>query len=241
MWTGAATRRSSLAFCSLRGELSMPKTVHRIHMWLALVLLLIAGPCVSRSVIAQTKPETPAAVVEKTEAVKEGEKKEEGGLLDIELGTALFTILIFLGLLVILRFAAWKPIMQGLKSRETAIRDSIEAAAKAKSDAEKTTRDLEAKMVEAQKLAANQLAQAKADAQKVADTIRAQAETESAALKDRTLREIEAAKQQAVSEINGHAAELGTAIARRILQRQVTVDDQQKLVDQSLVELAKKN
>jgi F-type H+-transporting ATPase subunit b len=211
-------------------------------MWLALVLLLIAGPCVSRSVIAQTKPEAPAAVAaEKTEAGKEGEKKEEGGLLDIELGTALFTILIFLGLLVILRFAAWKPIMQGLKSREAAIRDSIEAAAKAKSDAEKTTRDLEAKMVEAQKLAANQLAQAKADAQKVADTIRAQAETESAALKDRTLREIEAAKQQAVSEINGHAAELGTAIARRILQRQVTVDDQQKLVDQSLVELAKKN
>ena len=220
----------------------MPKIVHRIHVWLALVLLLIAGPCVSRSAIAQPKPEAPAAAaVDKPEAGKEGEKKEEGGLLDIELGTALFTILIFLTLLVILRFTAWKPIMQGLKSREAAIRDAIEAAAKAKSDAEKTTRDLEAKMAEAQKMAAGQLAQAKADAQKVADTIRGQAETESAALKDRTLREIEAAKQQAVSEINSHAAELGTAIARRILQRQVTVDDQQKLVEQSLVEMAKKN
>jgi F-type H+-transporting ATPase subunit b len=144
-------------------------------------------------------------------------------------------------LLVILRVAAWKPIMQGLKSREAAIRDSIEAAAKAKADAKKTTRDLEAKMAEAQKMAAGQLAQAKADAQKIADTIRAQAETESAAIKDRTLREIEAAKQQAVSEINNHAAELGTSIARRILQRQVTADDQQKLVEQSLVEMAKKN
>ena len=52
------------------------------------------------------------------------------------------------------------------------------------------------------------------------------AEAESAALKDRTLREIEAAKQQAVTEINNHAAELGTAVARKILQRNVTADDQ---------------
>ena len=86
-----------------------------------------------------------------------------------------------------------------------------------------------------------QLNQAKADALKVADTIRAQAESESAALKDRTLREIEAAKLQAVSEINTHAAELGTAVARKILQRSVTVDDQQRLVDESLAELAKNN
>jgi F-type H+-transporting ATPase subunit b len=85
------------------------------------------------------------------------------------------------------------------------------------------------------------LAQAKLDAVKVADTIRAQAEAESTALKDRTVREIDAAKQQALSEINIHAAALGTAVARKILQRDVTADDQQRLVDESLAELAKKN
>ncbi len=41
--------------------------------------------------------------------------------------------------------------MTGLKGREAAIRDSIEAAARAKADAERTTKELEAKMAEAQR------------------------------------------------------------------------------------------
>jgi F-type H+-transporting ATPase subunit b len=171
---------------------------------------------------------------------------EEGGdaasqLTRLDAGAMIVTIIIFICLVLVLRATAWKPILNGLKTREQAIRYSIEAAARAKADAERTTKELEARMAEAQRQAAAQLNQAKADAQRVADTIRQQAETESAALKDRTLREIEAAKQQAVSEINSHAAELGTAVARKILQRNVTVDDQQRLVEESLSEMAKKN
>ena len=160
---------------------------------------------------------------------------------NINLGTFAVTIIVFLCLFLVLSKFAWKPILLGLKNREQAIRDSVEAAQKAKAEAERSTRELEAKMAEVQREAAGQLAQAKADAQKIADTIRAQAESESAALKERTIREIDAAKQQAVAEINVHAAELGTAVARKILQRNVTADDQQRLVDQSLAEMAKKN
>jgi F-type H+-transporting ATPase subunit b len=160
---------------------------------------------------------------------------------NLHLGTFLVTIIIFICLFLVLSKTAWKPILTGLKNREAAIRDSIEAAQRAKADAERTTKELEARMGEVQRQAAQQLNQAKADAQRVADTIRAQAEAESAALKDRTLREIDAAKQQAITEINGHAAELGTAVARKILQRNVTADDQARLVDESLSEMAKKN
>ena len=156
-------------------------------------------------------------------------------------GTFIVTILIFLALLAVLAKFAWKPILTGLKNREEAIRDSIEAAKKAQEDAKRTTAELEAKMAEVQRQAASQLAQARVDAQKAADAIKAQAEADSAALKERTIREITAAKQQALSEINTHAAELGTAVARRILQRDINPGDQQKLVDESLAELAKKN
>lgn len=175
-----------------------------------------------------------------------GAGPEEGGdaasqLTHLDAGSMIATILIFVCLVLVLRATAWKPILGGLKSREQAIRDSIEAAQRAKADAERTTKDLESKMDQVQRQAAAQLQQAKSDAQKIADTIRSQAESESAALKDRTLREIDAAKQQAVSEINSHAAELGTAVARKILQRNVTAEDQQRLVEESLAELAKKN
>jgi F-type H+-transporting ATPase subunit b len=160
---------------------------------------------------------------------------------NLHLGTFIVTIAIFICLFLVLAKWAWKPILTGLKTRENAIRDSIEAAQKAKAEAERTTRELEARMAEAQRQTAQQLNQAKADAQRLADTIRAQAEAESAALKDRTLREIDAAKQQAVTEINSHAAELGTAVARKILQRNVTADDQARLVEESLSEMARKN
>ena len=160
---------------------------------------------------------------------------------EMSLGTLIVTILIFICLFLVLKFTAWKPIMLGLQNREQAIQRSIEAAERAKADAERTTRDLEAKMAEVQRQAATQLQQAKADAIKIADSIRAQAEAENAALKDRTLREIDAAKRQAVTEINSHAAVLGTAVAQKILKRHVTADDQQRLVEESLAELSKKN
>jgi F-type H+-transporting ATPase subunit b len=158
-------------------------------------------------------------------------------LLSHDLVMAGLTIAVFVVLLIVLRAAAWKPILGALKGRENAIRDSIEAAGKAKEEADRTTRELEAKIAEAQKQAAAQITQAKADATKVAEVIKKQAETESTQLKDRTLRDIEAAKQQALAEINSHAAALGTAIASKILQRQVTVTDQDRLVDESLAQL----
>ena len=171
--------------------------------------------------------------------------EEMGGsgadLMKINWPTAVATITVFVCLLLVLRLTAWKPIMAGLKSREQAIRDSIEAAERAKAAADQTTQELEAKMEEVKKQAAQELTQAKADALKMAETIREQAEAESAALKDRTLREIDAAKQAALTEINAHAAVLGTTVARKILRREVNIDDQQRLVNESLAELAKKN
>lgn len=180
---------------------------------------------------------TPAHVVAAGEKEAAGEKKGDPLMEETQnISSYVFTILVFLVLLVILRVTAWKPILQGLKSREESIRDSIAAASKARDEAARTALELESRIAEAQRQGAHALVQAKADALKLADGIRAQAETESAALKERALRDIEAAKQQAIAEINGHAADLGTAIARKILQRNVTVDDQQRLVDESLAQ-----
>jgi F-type H+-transporting ATPase subunit b len=220
--------------------------MRQLASWLAVLFLFLAV-----SVSFATRPESaPAHDTDSHAATTTGAAGDHGAgkhaaadpaAEEIHLGTFVVTVVIFVVLLIVLRFTAWKPIMKGLQDREHAIRDSIDAARKAKEDADRTTRELEAKMSEVQRQAAQQLAQAKTDAQKVADSIRAQAETESAALKERTLREIDAAKQQAVTEINSHAAELGTAVASKILQRSVTAEDQQKLVEESLHEMARKN
>ena len=208
------------------------------------ILFLTAAPAQAQSNL------TPQEVVQRSaeNAAREtgvagvpNTEEPQGGLLDPDLGTALFTIIVFLVLLAILSATAWKPMMRGLQHREKSIRDSIEAASRAKVEADKTAHELEEKIAEAQRRAALQLQQAKADAVKVADAIRQQAEAEAAGIKDRTLREIDGAKQQALAEINTHAAELATAMARKILQRNLTADDQQRLVNESLAAMAAKN
>ena len=192
----------------------------RVSMWMLAIMTLAGNALAAEGAEAAEKPR---------------------GLLDPDIGAAAVSVVVFFLLLVILGKFAWKPILAGLKSREQTIRDAVEAAAKAKIDAERAAKDLEARISEVQRQAAQQLAQAKADAQKLADSIKAQAETESIALKDRALKDIEAAKGQALAEINTYAADLGLAVARRILQRNVTVDDQTRLVEESLAEIARKN
>lgn len=193
---------------------------------------------------APAVPTTGTAVVVTTapgKVVVTEEPKEDPLKAQLDLGTLLVTIAIFVCLFIVLKSTAWKPILAGLKSREDAIRDSIEGAKKAKAETEKVTKELQDKIATVQRQALAELTQVKADALKLGETVRQQAEADAAALKERTLREIEAAKQQALNEINTKVVALGTAIAGKILQRNVTVDDQQRLVDESLGELAKKN
>ena len=209
--------------------------MRRAFFSLACAILLCPGALALAN--APVRPEAPGPTTHSAPAESAANPVAE----ELHRGTFAATILIFLCLLLILGRTGWKPIMMSLQNREQAIRDSIEAAKKAKEGADQSTRDMQTKMEEVQRQAALQLQQAKADALKIADAMRAQAETDSASIKDRTLREINAAKLQAVAEINAHAAELGTSIARKIFQRNVTADDQQRLVDESLSEMAKKN
>ena len=159
-------------------------------------------------------------------------------LMSINAGMALVTLVIFTVLLMVLGKYAWRPLIEGLKSRENAIRDSIQAAADAQAQVEQTRKQLEEKIADVQRQAAQQLQQAKIDAAKAADLIRQRAESESRALKDQALRDIQAAKQQALADIANHAADISVDIATRIIGREINAQDQRKLLDESLAQLA---
>ncbi|HTV47483.1 MAG TPA: F0F1 ATP synthase subunit B [Phycisphaerae bacterium] len=159
------------------------------------------------------------------------------GLLSPDPGMALITFLIFVILLVILGRLVWPSLMTGLKRREDSIRESIEAAAEAQAEVEKTRKMLEEKIAEVQLQAAAQLQQAKADAFKIAEKIQEKAEDESRALKEQAMRDIAAARQQALTQIADLAANVSVQIAKRILEREINVEDQRRLVAESIEEL----
>ncbi len=166
--------------------------------------------------------------------VQPASRQGTGGLLSIDPGMALFTLVIFLVLLAVLGRYAWTPLITGLKRREDAIRENIEAAAAAQAKVEQTRRQLEEKIAQVQHAAALQLQQAKADAARAADAIRQRAEAETKALKDQALRDIQMAQQQAMRELAVKAADLSVDIAERLLQRHLNDVDREKLLEESV-------
>ena len=60
-----------------------------------------------------------------------------GSLIDVNPGVVFWTFVTFIVLLIVLKKFAWKPILTALDQRETAIRESLEKAERAKEEAQK--------------------------------------------------------------------------------------------------------
>jgi F-type H+-transporting ATPase subunit b len=159
------------------------------------------------------------------------------GLLDANFFSALWVVIIFLVLLIILYPTAWKNVLAGLKAREQRIRQDIADAEAARAKSEATLREYQSQLATAEQKVRDMIAAATAQGEQVANNIRARAEQESQDIKDRSMRDIDSARKQALADIYAQAADLSTKIAEKIIRRNLNAEDQRELVEQSLEEL----
>lgn len=150
--------------------------------------------------------------------------------------SALWVVIIFLVLLVVLYFTAWKNVLGGLKAREDRIRKDIAEAEAARARAEATLKEYNAQLATAENRVREMINSATKDGERVATEIRMRAQAEAEDAKKRAMKDIDAAKQQALAEIYKTAAELSTSIAEKILRRNINAEDQKDLVKRSLDE-----
>jgi len=151
-------------------------------------------------------------------------------------GTA---VVVTLCLFALLSKLVWPRIIAGLDERYAKIRGEIDAAEKARHEAQSAQRKFEEKLQQAQAEATATIAAAQATARKVADELRAKNDAELADMKARALADIDSARQSAVRELNDHAVSLATTMASKILRREVGAGDQSRLVSESLAELSR--
>ena len=215
----------------------MKTRMNKLTKWTAfalaavMMLALVAGP-VSTAFAAEA--ETHAAA-----GHGEGEEPAPQLLAPPSTGTvvtSIVTLVIFAGLLAILGKYAWGPIVAGLETRENKIRDDIEAAERARAQAENSQREYKDQMAGAEQRVRDLMAQAQADGQQLATRIKMQAQEEAEEIKERAMRDIEQSRREAVEQVRTEAATLATAVAEKILRREVNRDDQQRLIDESLNE-----
>jgi F-type H+-transporting ATPase subunit b len=141
-----------------------------------------------------------------------------------------------LSFFVLVKFV-WPRIMQGLDDREQKILGEIESAEKAREEAEKAKADFQSALADARREAAEMVSQARADAKAAGDELKARNEAELGEMKRKAREEIESARADAVASIHAEGTMLATQIAGKILQREISGGDQQRLLEESLREL----
>ncbi len=162
-----------------------------------------------------------------------------GVLPTIEQGIVpmIVSIVVFSVVFAILAVKVWPAISKGLADRENKIRGEIEAAEAARAQAKSALEGYERALADARGQAQKELDAAKLQATAVANDLRARSEADLTAMKEKAVREIEAAKKQALADIYGEVSNLATMVAGRILQREVNAGDQRRLVDDCITEL----
>src|SRR5262249_41822587 len=149
----------------------------------------------------------------------------------------IWSIVIFVLLCVGLAKFAWKPIIQGLNKREQNIRGALEQAEQTRRQAMELQSQLDAKMRDAGGEIAKMMDDARRDATAVKEQMAAEARTQIQQDRDRQLREIEAAKQNALQEIWQQSVALATSISAKVVRRKLSEEDHRRLLDESLAEL----
>jgi F-type H+-transporting ATPase subunit b len=164
---------------------------------------------------------------------------EGGNPVAVQLLPALTSIVVFVVFYLILRATVWPKIVGGLNDRANKIRGEIEAAEQARAEARAAQDEYQLALAEARREAGEMIARAKDDARTAAEELRKRNEAELAELKQRAGADINSAKLAAIKELHMEAASLASALAGKILQREISVEDQQRLVEESLRELGR--
>ena len=163
---------------------------------------------------------------------------EHAEAMTLNLLPAITAMVVFLLAFGFLYVKVWPKILKGLDDRDQKIRQEIANAEEAREKANAALAEYQSELASARQEANELIAQARADAKAVATELRDRNEVELAEMKQRATRDLETAKRAAITELHAETATLAADLAGRILKREISAEDQLRLVEESLGELA---
>ncbi|HPD28752.1 MAG TPA: F0F1 ATP synthase subunit B [Phycisphaerae bacterium] len=154
-----------------------------------------------------------------------------------DLGNLVWSLVIFMLVLVILGRFAWKPLLTGLQHREKFIHDSLAGAKRDREEAETRLKELTARLENAKQEASAIVEEGRRDAEVVKRRIEDEARRNAEALIERAKREIGIARDTALRDLHEESAKLAMEMAGAVLKRQLTPEDHRRLVGEALAKL----
>ncbi|OZI13427.1 ATP synthase F0 subunit B [Bacillaceae bacterium SAS-127] len=159
-----------------------------------------------------------------------------GASTGVNFGDILFQLVMFIVLLALIKKFAWGPLMGIMQQREEHISSEIEEAEKSRVEAKKlldeTRAELKASRQEAQSIIEN--AKKVGDDQK--NEIIAAARAEAERLKESAKMEIDQQKEQALAAVREQVASLSVLIASKVIEKELSAADQEKLINEYIKE-----
>jgi F-type H+-transporting ATPase subunit b len=187
------------------------------------------------------KASAPSARAEAEETLAGGGKHTAGqeiiNPLEPQPTLAIWTLVVFVGVMAVLTRFAWKPLMAALHNREQHLEHVL-------SETERARNESEANLAEHRKLMARAadevraiLDKARQEAQETADQLIKQAQGEAELAKQRAGRDIAQARDQALAEIWEKTADIAVSVAGRVLSKELNDAEHRRLLDAAIKEL----
>jgi F-type H+-transporting ATPase subunit b len=150
---------------------------------------------------------------------------------------AIWTLVVFIGVLLVLGRFAWKPLLAALHQREAHLEHVLVETERARNESETLMAEHRKLMARAGDEVRGILDKARTEAQVAADSIVKQAQTEADMARQRAQRDIASARDQALAEIWQKTADMAVSVAGRVLSKQLSTDDHRRLLDAAIQEL----
>lgn len=158
----------------------------------------------------------------------------------VEWGTALFTLITFLILLALLKKYAWGPLKSIMDEREKTINKDIDDAQAAKVNAKKLEEENRDILKKTQEEVQTILDDAKHQAKVQQEQIISDANVKANGLIQSAQAEIQQEKQRAIADINNRVSELSVLIASKVINKEISEQDQKELVEKYIKEAGEK-
>jgi F-type H+-transporting ATPase subunit b len=152
-------------------------------------------------------------------------------------GLYIWTILTFMVLVGLLAKFAWRPLLAVLDERQQAIRKSLDDARQAKQDLERVHADSAMILAQARTEAESIVAATRADVNQFREEMRQKAREEAAGIVKNAERQIELETARALQQIRHEAVDLSVTIASKLLQRNVSKDDNARLIEDTFKQI----
>ena len=152
------------------------------------------------------------------------------------IGLIFWMTLTFLVVFFLLKKMAWKPILKSLKDREQSIQNALDSAEKAKQEMAALQASNEAILMEARNQRDILLKEARETKDSIIGEAKAKAQVEADKIMQSTRDAIQSEKVAAMDEIKNQVAKLSIEIAEKIIRTELSSDEKQKALVNTMID-----